>query len=276
LRAETSFIPIQGFTDNVSFSEKGRDRSLKEAIFAGSSIVNSPPSSCTYITLPDMTFRFFPSFILLLTLLFNAVVKAQTYTTYISHPTKIKMYWRDNIGQNWGGFEPLVKAHPAIKFAMNGGMYTTSYAPVGLYIEEGKQLTPLKRSNNPKVNFGIQPQGVFCIRNGKAEVVAVNNFQANGVRFATQSAPLLLQNGVINPNLPKGNSRHIRNGVAILKDGRVLMAISQQEVTFLEFAQFFKDQGCTNALFLDGVVSESYTKGQPMTYGWFGVIITAE
>ena len=119
----------------------------------------------------------------------------------------------------------------------------------------------IKYYNNPSINFGMQPQGVFYITaSGKAGVSSVSNFSATGVRYATQSAPILVAGGKINPNLPTSESRIRRNGVGILRDGSVLMAVSDTGVTFREFAQFFIDNGCTSALFLDGGVSRCNTQ----------------
>ena len=47
-----------------------------------------------------------------------------------------------------------------VQMAMNGGIYDKAYAPLGLYIEDGKRLTPVNRSAGGG-NFFIRPGGVF-------------------------------------------------------------------------------------------------------------------
>ena len=80
--------------------------------------------------------------------------------------------------------------------------------------------------------------------------------------LATQSGPLLVQDGKINAALnPQGTSRLIRNGVGIVSSTRVVFAISEDPITFYEFALLFRDGlKCADALYLDGNVSSLYVK----------------
>jgi uncharacterized protein YigE (DUF2233 family) len=68
---------------------------------------------------------------------------------------------------------------------------------------------------------------------------------------------------VIHPSLGVASTnRLIRNGVGISKDV-ALFVISEQPVSFYEFAVFFRDElHCQDALYLDGVVSSLYA-GNP-------------
>ena len=51
--------------------------------------------------------------------------------------------------------------------------------------------------------------------------------------------------------------------------------MSKKEVSFYDFANYFKSMGCKNALYLDGFVSLTYLPEQNwiQTDGNFGVII---
>ena len=189
------------------------------------------------------------------------------------HPSRISMLWKGADGKPYLYFDAVRKAHPDIRFAMNAGMFTKAYGPVGLYIENGKELRPVKISRNRKVNFGIQPQGVFFIRNGQAAVASIP-CKTTGMTYATQSAPMLVINGKINRNLPQGNLI-VRNGVGVRKDGKVFFAVKWMR--FREFAQFFIDNQCVNALYLDGGVSEKWEKGDLFATngGPFGPMIIA-
>jgi uncharacterized protein YigE (DUF2233 family) len=87
---------------------------------------------------------------------------------------------------------------------------------------------------------------------------------------------MLLINGVINPNFTKGSiNTNIRNGVGVLPNHRVVFAISKQAVNFYDFAEYFKNMGCTNALYLDGAISAMYLpeKNWEQLVGDFGVMI---
>jgi uncharacterized protein YigE (DUF2233 family) len=192
------------------------------------------------------------------------------YTSFITTADKIKMYWKKD-GRVINNFIELKKIEPNLVFAMNGGMFDPGYAPVGLFVENGKEINKIKKVNNPNVNFGLQPQGIFLTRNKKAEVIAIDDYKPDHVSYATQSAPMLVIDSKMNPQLPIGKN-YIRNGVGILPDGKILMAVSKTRVTFHQFAQFFIDNKCTGALYLDGAISEAYT-GKAETYGSFGVMI---
>ena len=80
----------------------------------------------------------------------------------------------------------------------------------------------------------------------------------------------------MHPRFNKGSANvHIRNGVGILPDGNILFAMSKEKVNFYDFASYFRQKGCKNALYLDGFVSRTYlpSKGWRQFEGNFGVII---
>lgn len=193
----------------------------------------------------------------------------------------LRLYYKDAGGKDINTFSRLkgiVEAqNKTLLFAMNGGMYMTDYAPLGLYIEEGKTIRKINRKN-AKGNFYTKPNGVFYLTNDNIPVVCTTGDFKPGknIRFATQSGPMLLINGKYHPDFKKGSlNLNIRNGVGILPDNRVVFAISNTPVNFYDFATYFKKLGCKDALYLDGAVSEMYLpeKGLTSNYGSFGVII---
>lgn len=146
-------------------------------------------------------------------------------------------------------------------FAMNAGMYHPDRAPVGLYIEEGREVSGIVTSDGPG-NFGLLPNGVFCITDRFAVIESRKYVERPpACRFATQSGPMLVIDGQLHPEfLPGSDSVNIRNGVGVSADGtRAVFAISNQPVNFHAFARFFRDAlGLPNALFLDGSISRLY------------------
>jgi len=87
---------------------------------------------------------------------------------------------------------------------------------------------------------------------------------------------MLLIDGAIHTAFNMNSTNcNIRNGVGILPSGKILFAMSKTPVTFYQFARFFNNQGCKNALFLDGVVSEMYLPEMNLLHGIgnFGVLI---
>lgn len=165
-------------------------------------------------------------------------------------------------GQPYGTFDRIAQALAAdglrLDFAMNAGMYHPDRRPVGLLIEDGAETARLVTAAGPG-NFGLLPNGVFCIA-AKFRIVESRRFAADppDCRFATQSGPMLVIDGALHPRfLPGSDSRYIRNGVGVSADGKTAyFAISNRPVTFHAFARLFRDGlGTPDALYLDGNIS---------------------
>jgi len=196
--------------------------------------------------------------------------------------SELNFYLKDNEGKIFKRFsrlkEWLNQQNRELLFAMNGGMYMENSMPLGLYVENGKVIRRANRVNHAYGNFYMQPNGVFFITKKKnAYIKPTSKFHFKKyVKFATQSGPMLVIDGKIHPKFRKGSfNLHKRNGVGILPDGRVLFAISKSLTNFYDFAMFFKNNGCKNALYFDGFVSRIYLppKYTQMPHSSFGVII---
>ena len=172
----------------------------------------------------------------------------------------------------------LERSNKTVHFAMNGGMYMPDRTPVGLYIENGKIIRKIDRRTEGSGNFLLQPNGVFGIMDDGSAFVRCTADVTNmlNVRYATQSGPMLLVDGAVNKIFTPGSKNlNIRNGVGILPDGRVLFGISREPVNFHDFATWFKEQGCSNALYLDGFVSKAFIpeEGLAELDGDLGVLV---
>lgn len=149
----------------------------------------------------------------------------------------------------------------ALGFAMNAGMYHRDLSPVGLYVEDGVEQSKIVTSAGPG-NFGLLPNGVFCIGDG-FRVIESRAFKKArpACRYATQSGPMLVIKGKLHPKLlPGSDSLYVRNGVGVSADGsRAVFAISNRAVNFHSFARFFRDElGLPDALYFDGNISRLY------------------
>ncbi len=157
--------------------------------------------------------------------------------------------------------EALAAEGKALGFAMNAGMYHRDLAPVGLYVEDGVEVSAIVTSDGPG-NFGLLPNGVFCI--GETfRVIESRTFKRDrpACRYATQSGPMLVIDGQLHPKLlPGSDSTYIRNGVGVSEDGkRAVFAISNDAVNFHSFARLFRDElGLFEALYFDGNISRLY------------------
>ena len=149
----------------------------------------------------------------------------------------------------------------ALGFAMNAGMYHRDLAPVGLYVENGVEVSKLVTRAGPG-NFGLLPNGVFCIDDGFRVIESrVFRKERPDCRYATQSGPMLVIGGKLHPKLlADSDSLYVRNGVGVSRDGtRAVFAISNEAVNFHTFARLFRDAlGLPDALYFDGNISRLY------------------
>lgn len=172
----------------------------------------------------------------------------------------IRMFLHAPDGEILGGFNAVAASlgSASLPFATNGGMYHSDRRPVGYYVENQMIYANLSDGGGYG-NFGLLPNGIFCI-NDRLQVWSSESFaDASPVcHFATQSGPMLVIDGALHPAfLADSSSRYIRNGVGTAGDGsRAVFAISNRPVTFHQFGRLFRDYlGLANALFLDGNVS---------------------
>ena len=185
----------------------------------------------------------------------------------------LDLHWRDpTSGEPYATIETLRQAGMArgqrLLFAANAGIYDRQSAPLGLYVENGKILVPLNlaRGNPASGNFSLLPNGVFAIYpDGHAAVRSTLDFKSDGkpVQWATQSGPMLLINGEINPQfVDDSGSTKWRSGVCAKTPHEAVFAISESPVNFHTFARLFRDElGCRDALYLDGTISQFYNDG---------------
>lgn len=194
----------------------------------------------------------------------------------------LQFFWKNEAGEIYGNVQNLKtqldgKGQKLI-FAMNGGMYQKDQSPQGLYVENGRIITPVDREKEGYGNFYLQPNGIFYLtKNDEAIICVTDSLKATrSIQYATQSGPMLVIEGKLHEKLTKGSKNlNIRNGVGVLPNGNLLFAMSKEKIDFYDFATFFKENGCKNALYLDGFVSKTYlpSKNYEQLNGNFGVII---
>lgn len=205
------------------------------------------------------------------------------FVCYSVNPKKsnVSFYWKNDKLEIFGSIgklkEWLSKKNIELLFAANGGMYKKDQSPQGLYIENGILKTPIDTSV-AKGNFYLKPNGIFYLTNSNnAFICKTEDFQnTKKIKFATQSGPMLVIDGQIHKAFDKNSTNlNIRNGVGILPNNDIIFVMSKKEINFYKFADYFKKQGCKNALYLDGFVSRTYNLKENwlQTDGKFGVII---
>ena len=109
----------------------------------------------------------------------NKSFNGATYIACSFDPAKkdVRLFWRGAGGKPYQTFAALAgdlkSKGKSLQFAMNGGMYHDDFRPVGLYVENGRELT---RANTTTLtgapgaipNFFKKPNGVFYIGKGGA------------------------------------------------------------------------------------------------------------
>lgn len=177
----------------------------------------------------------------------------------------LKLFLKDEQQRSLKSFSALsktLKPCETLVFAMNAGMYHADYSPVGLYIQQGRQDQALNTASGWG-NFFMQPNGVLAWNTQQAVIQTTADYQKSGfhAQYATQSGPMLITKGVVNPKFIQGSdSLKIRNGVGI-KNNQLYFVISRGKVSFYDFAQFFKQTlAVQDALYLDGSISSVYSR----------------
>ncbi|MFP3833054.1 phosphodiester glycosidase family protein [Chryseobacterium sp. SIMBA_028] len=205
------------------------------------------------------------------------------FVIYQVNPKKqnLKFYWKNDKNEILKSIDHLKdeveSKNEKLVFAMNGGMFEPDQSPKGLYIENFKILKSIDTLQGLG-NFYLQPNGILYItKNNQPGITETKKYTPHkGIKYATQSGPMLLIDGKINPIFQKESKNlNIRNGVGILENGEIIFAMSKKEVNFYSLAELFKEMGCKNALYLDGYVSRTYLpeKNWIQKDGNFGVMI---
>jgi uncharacterized protein YigE (DUF2233 family) len=188
---------------------------------------------------------------------------------HVSIGEPLRLFLKTPDGDLYGHFRQieteLEKTDQQLGFAMNAGMYHSDRAPVGHYVEDSKEVMRVVSRPGPG-NFGLLPNGIFCIRSDRFDVIETLSFveQNPNCAFATQSGPMLVIDGDLHPRfLEDGTSRYIRNGVGTSANGsRAVFAISNNSVNFHTFGRFFRDfLELPQALYFDGNISRLHAPG---------------
>lgn len=201
-------------------------------------------------------------------------VASDVYRLNLGQELDLRFFWKRDDGRPYSSIHTLQRELEArgksLLFAVNGGIYSEGFTPLGLYVEDGKRYYKLNQGEGGG-NFFLKPNGVFYVTKAGARVVRTRDYRPmHEVINAVQSGPILVTKGRVHPRFIKGyHSKHIRNGVGVDTQGRVVFAISNAPTNFYDFATLFKDKlGCPNALYLDGTISEMYAPELNRYGGW--------
>ena len=150
--------------------------------------------------------------------------------------------------QRKAGFASTYAKASKAWIAINGGFFNLDYEPLGLRINEGKILTPVKL---------ISWWGIFTVQNKKPNIMAVNEYKAdNQIDFAIQAGPRLLIDGKV-PKLK--DTANTRSALCINHTDQIIMVVTEHlPLTTTALANILRTTetegglNCENALNLDG------------------------
>lgn len=127
---------------------------------------------------------------------------------------------------------------------INGGFFDHDFKPLGLRVNNHKQITPLK---------AISWWGIFYVKNNQPFISNVRSFNySSNIIFAIQSGPRLLIKGTI-PSLKQGIAD--RTALGINKEKQVILLVTNNSaMTLSELARLLQSPPlyCTDAINLDG------------------------
>ena len=85
----------------------------------------------------------------------------------------LRLYWKNSVGMPYAYLSSLPRALRGggrLLFATNAGMFDPALKPVGLYVEQGRELVHVNTTSGHG-NFHMKPNGVFYVSRDKAAVV---------------------------------------------------------------------------------------------------------
>ena len=176
-----------------------------------------------------------------------------------------------------GAVQRCAAAKQQVVFAMNGAKCDKNLKPLGLLI---KGLTKYK-DFAPGINvFGAaEPGAVFAIdRSNGVSIIPGKHFKAANdlanYRLAIQSGITLISKAFMNPDITRAASRQVCNGIGVKANGDVIFAIADDKMSLHEFAVFFQDLNCRDAMLLDdGTNCQWYAPGSEKKPGKLGEIL---
>ncbi len=155
-----------------------------------------------------------------------------------------------------------------VVFATNGGIFERPETPTGLLISGGKEQNSTNLGEGSG-NFFLKPNGVlFRTDNGQWKILEAQEFESHrplvekNVTDATQSGPMLLRHGTIHHSIRESSeNKLLRSAACVDPKGGLHLIMSRVGITFHALATISIEKSCTDALYLDGVISSVLVSG---------------
>ncbi|WP_210466835.1 phosphodiester glycosidase family protein [Rufibacter roseolus] len=142
-------------------------------------------------------------------------------------------------------------------FLINASISDPNCKPLGLFVKNGLTLQGPNFKDGVG-NFYLKPNGALLITASDAIICESSQISTvPNVELGIQSGPMLLVNGVVNPQFnPNSTNKQVRCGTGIFTNTKnekfIVFAISNEPVSFYDFTLFFSQKfKCNVALCLE-------------------------
>ena len=156
---------------------------------------------------------------------------------------ELKIATANKLSRKYASVDEMAVHNNAL-LAINGGFFDKKFRPLGLRINNYKQLNNLKR---------ISWWGIFYVKNNRAYISSYRQYHKSPkTSFAMQSGPRLLIDGQT-PTLKPGNAE--RSAIGIDGQGRIIIVVTDNasmSTTDLALMMSKSPINCIDALNLDG------------------------
>jgi len=174
-----------------------------------------------------------------------------------THELHLFTYQEDELGTLETAQEYLTDLDKELVFATNGAIFDKGFSHLGLMVQNNVQLSELN-TNEGEGNFFFQPNGVFFIVDGQAQILSTEDYAVSepSPKLAFQSGPLLIIDSTVNPDFSADSeSRFTRGGICFTTSEEIVLAVSLEKMSLYEFSEGLLELNCTNVLYLDGTIT---------------------
>lgn len=165
---------------------------------------------------------------------------------------QVKVFRTSHLNIGFGKYADVAN-NKHMEFCVNGPLVGTDGVPVGGFIDNDSVR---KNWTDPVLgggNFAVENHIFGQTKNGKLFMIPYSAKDSlSSMKWAIQNGPVLVKNGINARRSGASTTKYQRSGIGYTRQGEIVVIISILPVTFREFAEFFVQEDCVNAVFLDG------------------------
>jgi uncharacterized protein YigE (DUF2233 family) len=162
------------------------------------------------------------------------------------------------------GFGKSSKVSELMPWVVNGMIFDGDYSPTGGYIDNGVQKKDWTDPETKTGNFATR-NGIFGkTKAGKMILISYEDLNSLPVmQWAFQNGPILIRNSINVCNAQSTSDDFRRSGIGYRNDGSLVVVVAIKPCTPWTLAEELKQQGCIDAIYLDGANPTGYAIYMP-------------